>query len=86
MKEISIFMNPHGIIIASGGSKRISDLHGGVLEILRNGEPMIVAVDNMPYGKDVLAELNELVSSTVAKETKDDDDSNDASSGGKGKV
>lgn len=35
---------------------------------------------------DVLAELNELVASEGAKETKDDDDSNGASGGGKGKV
>lgn len=35
---------------------------------------------------DVLAELNELVASAGAKETKDDDDSNGASGSGKGKV
>ncbi|QCT03680.1 transposase [Paenibacillus algicola] len=35
---------------------------------------------------EVLAELNELVASTGAKETKDDEDSNDASGGAQGKV
>lgn len=51
-------MNQYGIIIASGDSSRIGDLHAGASEVLRTGEPLIVTAENMNQWQGSFPGLN----------------------------